>query len=151
MAERAYRYDFGYDANAAVQPKRQVEVQNQPELKVIVNPLAKEIAREREVNKMALKLSALMASLLVIMSVFCYSFVLMNDRQHSLTDVENQLIIHQAKNDELKAELNAMVAGVDIEKYAVEKLGLIKVSAENEVYIKGDTSNKIVFSAKGNK
>ena len=46
MAERAYRYDFGYDANAAVQPKRQVEVQNQPELKVIVNPLAKEIARE---------------------------------------------------------------------------------------------------------
>ena len=97
---------------------------------------------------MALKLSALMASLLVIMSVFCYSFVLMNDKQHSLTDVENQLIIHQAKNDELKAELNAMVAGVDIEKYAVEKLGLIKVSAENEVYIKGDTSNKIVFSAK---
>lgn len=148
MAERAYRYDFGYDANAAVQPKRQVEVQTQPEFKVIVNPLAKEIAREKEVNKMALKLSALMASLLVIMSVFCYSFVLMNDRQHSLTDIENQLVIHQAKNDELKAELNAMVAGVDIEKYAVEKLGLIKVSEENEVYIKGDTANKIVFSAK---
>ena len=147
MAERAYRYDFGYDANAAVQPKREVEVQNQPELKVIINPLAKEIAREREVNIMALKLSALMASLLVIMSVFCYSFVLMNDRQHSLTDMENQLVIHQAKNDELKSELNSMVAGVDIERYAVEKLGLIKVSAENEVYIKGDTANKIVFSA----
>ena len=148
MAERAYRYDFGYDANAAVQPKREVEVQKQPELKVIVNPLAKEIAREREVNKMAFKLSALMVSVLMVMSVFCYSFVLMNDRQHTLTDVESQLVIHQAKNDELKAELNAMVAGVDIERYAVEKLGLIKVSAENEIYIKGDTSNKIVFSAK---
>ena len=147
MAERAYKYDFGYNANAAVQPKKEVKVQQQPELKVIVNPLAKEIAREREVNIMALKLSALMASLFVIMSVFCYSFVLMNDRQHSLTDVENQLVIHQAKNDELKAELNAMVAGVDIERYAVEKLGLIKVSAENEVYLKGDTANKIVFSA----
>ena len=147
MAERAYKYDFGYDANAAVQPKRQVEVKQQPELKVIVNPLAKEIAREREVNKMALKLSVLMASLLVIMSVFCYSFVLMNDRQHTLTDMENELVIHQAKNTELKSELNSMVAGVDIERYAVEKLGLIKVSAENEVYIKGDTANKIVFSA----
>ena len=147
MAERAYKYDFGYDANAAVQPKRQVEVKPQPELKVIVNPLAKEIAREREVNKMALKLSALMASLLVIMSVFCYSFVLMNDRQHTLTDMENELVIHQAKNTELKSELNSMVAGVDIERYAVEKLGLIKVSAENEVYIKGDTANKVVFSA----
>lgn len=147
MAERAYKYDFGYDANAAVQPKRQVEVKQQPELKVIVNPLAKEIAREREVNKMALKLSALMASLLVIMSVFCYSFVLMNDRQHTLTDMENELVIHQAKNTELKSELNSMVAGVDIERYAVEKLGLIKVSAENEVYIKGDTANKVVFSA----
>ena len=147
MAERAYKYDFGYDANAAIQPKREVEVQRQPELKVIVNPLAKEMAREREVNIMALKLSALMASLLVIMSVFCYSFVLMNDKQHSLTDLENQLVIHQAKNDELKAELNSMVAGVDIERYAVEKLGLIKVTSENEVYIKGDTGNKVVFSA----
>ena len=148
MAERAYKYDFGYDANAAVQPKKEVKVQQQPELKVIVNPLAKEIAREREVNIMAFKLSALMVSLLVVMSVFCYSFVLMNDRQHTLTDMENELVIHQAKNTELKSELNSMVAGVDIERYAVEKLGLIKVSAENEVYIKGDTSNKIVFSAK---
>ncbi len=147
MAERAYKYDFGYEANAAVQPKRKAEVQSQPELKVIVNPLAKEIAREREVNKMAFKLSALMVCVLVIMSVFCYSFVLMNDKQHSLTDVKNELVIHQAKNEELKAELNSMVAGVDIEKYAVEKLGLIKVTPENEVYIKGDTANKIVFSA----
>lgn len=148
MAQTAYRYDFGYDANAAVQPKKQPQVQKQPELKVIVNPLAKEIAREKEVNKMALKLSALMASLLVIMSVFCYSFVLMNDAQHSLTDMENQLKIHQAQNQELKAELNALVAGVDIERYAVEKLGLIKVSNENEVYLNNETENKIIFSAK---
>ena len=146
MAEIAYRYDFGYEANAAVQPKKQTEVERQPELKVIVNPLAKEIAREREVNKMAFKVSALMAAVLVVMSVFCYSFVLMNDRQHSLTDMENQLVIHQAKNDELKAELNSMVASVDIERYAIEKLGLIKVSSDNEVYLKGDTANKIVFS-----
>ncbi len=148
MAEYAYKYDFGYDANAAVQPKRKPEVQRQPELKVIVNPLAKEIAREKEVNIMALKLSALMLSLLVIMSVFCYSFVLMNDAQHSLSDMENQLKIHQAQNEELKAELNSLVAGVDIERYAVEKLGLIKVSSENEVYINGETENKTVFSAK---
>lgn len=148
MAQTAYRYDFGYDANAAVQPKKQPQVQKQPELKVIVNPLAKEIAREKEVNKMALKLSALMASLLVVMSFFCYSFVLMNDAQHSLTDMENQLVIHQAQNEELKAELNALVAGVDIERYAVEKLGLIKVASENEVYLNSETENKIIFSAK---
>lgn len=148
MAQTAYRYDFGYDANAAVQPKKQPQVQKQPELKVIVNPLAKEIAREKEVNKMALKLSALMASLLVVMSVFCYSFVLMNDAQHSLTDAENKLKIHQAQNEELKAELNALVAGVDIERYAVEKLGLIKVASENEVYLNNQTENKIIFSAK---
>ena len=147
MAERAYRYDFGYEANAAVQPKKQVQVEAQPQLKVIVNPMAKEIAREREVNKMALKLSALMVSILMVMSVFCYSFVLMNDKQHSLADIENQLVIHQAKNDELKAELNSMVASVDIERYAIEKLGLIKVNSENEIYLKGDTANKIVFSA----
>lgn len=147
MAQTAYRYDFGYDANAAVQPKKQPQVQKQPELKVIVNPLAKQIAREKEVNKMALKLSVLMASLLVVMAVFCYSFVLMNDAQHSLSDIENQYKIHQAQNLELKADLNALVAGVDIERYAVEKLGLVKVSAENEVYLNNETENKIIFSA----
>ena len=148
MAEYAYRYDFGYEANAAVQPKVKPEVQQQPELKVIVNPMAKEIAREKEVNKMALKLSALMVSLLVVLSVFCYSLVLMSDLQHSLADAENELKIHQAQNEELKTELNALVAGVDVERYAVEKLGLIKVSNENEVYINNETGNKIIFSAK---
>ena len=50
-------------------------------------------------------------------------------------------------SEELKAELNALVAGVDVERYAVEKLGLVKVSSENEVYINNETVNKIVFSA----
>jgi ATP/maltotriose-dependent transcriptional regulator MalT len=72
----------------------------------------------------------------------------MNDAQHSLTDAENELKIHQAQNEELKAELNALVAGVDIERYAVEKLGLIKVASENEVYLNNQTENKIIFSAK---
>ena len=147
MAENAYRYDFGYDANAAVKTKREPKIQTQPELKVIVNPLAKEMAREREANIKALKLSVLMVSLLAIMSLFCYSFVLMSDAQHQLTDIESQYVIHEAKNKELKAELNSLVASVDIERYAVEKLGLVKVSSENEIYIKNDTGNKIVFSA----
>lgn len=147
MAENAYRYDFGYDANAAVQPKAKPQVQKQPELKVIVNPLAKEIAREKAVNAKAFKVATLLGALLAVMSLFCYSFVLMNDAQHNLTEIENQYNIHQTKNQELKAELNALVAGVDIERYAVEKLGLVKVRPENEIYSRSETGNKIIFSA----
>ncbi len=147
MAENAYRYDFGYDANAAVQPKAKPQVQKQPELKVIVNPLAKEIAREKAVNAKAFKVATLLGALLAVMSLFCYSFVLMNDAQHNLTYIENQYAIHEAKNQELKTELNALVAGVDIERYAVEKLGLVKVRPENEIYGQSESGNKIVFSA----
>lgn len=147
MAENAYRYDFGYDANAVVQPKVKPQVKKQPELKVIVNPLAKEIAREKAVNIKAFKLTVLLGALLAVMSLFCYSFVLMSDAQHDLTYIENQYGIHETKNNELKAELNSLVAGVDIERYAVEKLGLVKVSPENEIYNRSSTENKVVFSA----
>ena len=147
MAENAYRYDFGYDANAAVQPKAKPQVHKQPELKVIVNPLAKEIAREKAVNIKALKVATLLGALLAVMSLFCYSFVLMNDAQHNLADIEDQYAIYETKNIELKAELNSLVAGVDIEKYAVEKLGLVKVRPENEIYGQSESGNKIIFSA----
>lgn len=147
MAETAYKYDYGYNYNAAIQPEKKQQVKAQPKLEVIVNPLAKQIAREREVNKMALKLSALCAVALVVFSVFCYSFALINDKQHELADFETKLLVHQTKNEELKAELNALVAGVDIDKYAVETLGLVKVSAENEVYLNKNTGNKIIYSA----
>jgi hypothetical protein len=147
MAEKAYRYDFGYDANAAVQPKAKPQVQKQPELKVIVNPLATEIARERAVNAKAFKLAMLLGVILAVMSLFCYSFVLMSDAQHTLTEKENQYLIHETKNKQLKSELNSLVAGVNIERYAVEKLGLVKVRPENEIYGHSESGNKIVFSA----
>ncbi len=148
MAETAYKYDYGYNHNAAVQPQKEQQVKAQPKLEVIVNPLAKEIAREKEVNKLAYKVSAVLAAALVVFSVFCYSCVLISDANHGLADAQNDLVIHQAKNEELRAELNSLVASVDIDKYAVEKLGLIKVSAENEVYLMAQADNKVIYSAK---
>ncbi len=147
MAANAYKYDYGYDRNAALEPKKKEQPRVRPQFEVIVNPLAKQIAREKEVNKLALKISAVFAVALVVFSVFCYSFVLISDKQHELSDFETKLLVHQTKNEELKAELNALVAGVDIDKYAVETLGLVKVSAENEVYLNKDTGNKIIYSA----
>ena len=148
MAETAYKYDFGYDYNAAVQPQKETQTKAQPKLEVIVNPLAKQIAREKEVNKLAIKVSAVIGAALIVFSVFCYSCVLISDARHLLADTESQLLIHQTKTEELRAELNSLVAGVDIDKYAVENLGLIKVSAENEVYLKNHTENKVIYSAK---
>ncbi|MBQ7294877.1 MAG: hypothetical protein IJW86_01660 [Clostridia bacterium] len=148
MAETAYKYDYGYNYNAATQPKKEQQTRPQPQFEVIVNPLAKEIAREKEVNKLAYKVSAVLAAALVVFSVFCYSCVMLSDKKHDLADVKNDLLIHQTKNEELKAELNSLVASVDIDKYAVEKLGLIKVSAENEVYLMSEANNKVIYSAK---
>lgn len=148
MAETAYKYDYGYNFNAATQPKKEQQTKAEPKFEVIVNPLAKEIAREKEVNKLALKVSAVLAAALVVLAVFCYSCVLISDARHSLASTQTDLIVHQAKNEEMKAELNSLVASVDIDKYAVEKLGLIKVSAENEVYLMAQADNKVIYSAK---
>lgn len=147
MAENAYKYDFGYESNAAVKRKKEEQVSSKPQLEVIVNPLAKQIAREKEVNKLAFKLAAVLGVALVVFSAFCYSLVLKSDAKHELTDCQTQLLIHQTKNDELKSKLNSLVASVDIDKYAVEELGLIKVNADNEVYLSENAGNKIIYSA----
>ncbi len=148
MAETAYKYDYGYDFNAATRPKKEQQTKAEPKFGVIVNPLAKEIAREKEINKLAFKVSAILAAALVVLTAFCYSCVLISDARHSLASTQTDLLVHQTKNEELKAELNSLVASVDIEKYAVEKLGLIKVSAENEVYLMAQAENQVIYSAK---
>ena len=147
MAETAYKYDYGYNFNAAVQPKKEERVNSQPKLEVIVNPLADKMAREKATNKLALKISAVFAVALIVFSVFCYSFVEMSKQQHILATKQTDLLVHQTKNQELKIKLNSLVAGVDIDKYAVEELGLIKVSAENEFYLGADAGNRMIYSA----
>lgn len=147
MAETAYKYDFGYENNAAVERKKQPQKAQKPKLEVIVNPLAQQIAREREVNKLAFKTAALLAVAIVVFSVFCYTLVLKADISHKLTECQTNLLVHQTKNQELKTKLNSLVAGVDIDKYAVEELGLVKVQADNEVYLNEEQGNKIIYSA----
>ena len=146
MAESAYKYDYGYSFNAAVKPQQEEKVNKQPKLEVIVNPYADRVARERETSKLAIKISAVFAVALVIFSVFCYSLVEMNKYKHELASKQTDLLVHQTKNQECKIKLNALVAGVDIEKYAVEKLGLIKVSAENEFYLGENEGNRMIYS-----
>ncbi len=148
MAETAYKYDYGYNSNAATKPQREQQTKSAPKLDVYVNPLAKDIAREREVNKLAMKVSAVLAVALVVFSLFCFSCAEINDARHSLEKTKKTLVVHQTHNEELKSELNSLVASVDIDKYAVEKLGLIKVSAENEVYLTEKADNKVIYSAK---
>lgn len=147
MAQNAYKYDYGYNRNAALQPERKVSPEAKPELKVLVNPLAKQIAQEKQATALALKLSVFFAALLILFGAYCYSCVGINDAQHALESAQTDLEIHLAQNIELKTKLNALVAGVDIEKYAVEKLGLIKVTPENEVYLNANAGNKIIYSA----
>lgn len=147
MAQEAYRYDFGYESNAAVKREKEQKVSQKPQLEVIVNPLAQQIAREREVNKLAFKTAALLAVALAVFAVFCYTLVIKSNMSHTLADRETVLVVHQAKNQELKAQLNSLVASVDIDKYAVEELGLVKVNADNEVYLNKDAGNKIIYSA----
>lgn len=147
MAETAYKYDFGYEKNAAVERKKEQHTTAKPQLEVIVNPLARQIAREKEVNKLAFKVAALLAVAIAVFSIFCYTLVLKADVGYELAEKQTNLLVHQTKNQELKAKLNSLVAGVDIDKYAVEELGLVKVEADNEVYFNEEQGNKIIYSA----
>lgn len=146
MAQRAYQYDFGYEHNAVRKPRVEEQPQQSPKLRVIKNPGAVIRAEERAANMVALKVLALIAVNFLLLTAVCYSFVLKNETRNQLTAIENQYDVHKAQYEELNIRLTALAAGVDIDKIATEKLGLVKVTPENEVYLEKEKENKIVFS-----
>jgi multidrug efflux pump subunit AcrA (membrane-fusion protein) len=52
----------------------------------------------------------------------------------------------QAKNRELKVQLNQLVSAENIDRIAVEQLGLVKVTSGNEIYLDTSDGNKVIFS-----
>ena len=51
----------------------------------------------------------------------------------------------QSENKELNARLTALATAENIDKYAVERLGLVKITADKEVYLDAETDNRTIY------
>ena len=67
----------------------------------------------------------------------------------SIADIESDCAVYEEALKELNAKLTALKSVENIDKFAVEKLGLVKVTPENEIYLTSEKGNRVVLSRSG--
>lgn len=144
-AEYAYKYDYGSPAVRDNQALPKKEIQRRPELRKYNSPLAERLAEERAATRKLLKLAALLGAFIVVFAFAVNSFYQKDAAKRLLTETENTYMLCQSENKELHAKLTALASAENIDRYAVEKLGLVKVTADKEVYLTAETGNQTIY------
>ncbi len=143
-AEYAYKYDYGSPAvRRPAQPLPQQE--KRPELKKYNSPMAKRLAEEKAATAKVTKIAAFLGALFIMYSIAVNSFFVRDDAKRQLDNANAVYTLCQSENKELNAKLAALASAEKVEKYAVEKLGLVKITSDKEVYLEAETDNRTIF------
>ncbi len=145
IPERAY-YVYGNELPDNSVPEF-VDVPKKKEKKQferVVNPNAKRlpvIEKEKVIFKYVTAVTLMAA---IILFSVGYSFSQAQSASMTLQETQERYDVIAAQNKELNTKLNALVASADIEKIAVEELGMVKITPENEFYLDVDRGNQII-------
>ncbi len=146
-AEYAYKYDYGYSNAAPAQPLERKEKRRRVEQQRQINKVQQsESAQGKKATLQVMKAAAFLCVVLAMFAVACNSFIAKDKAKKRLDNANAQLVICQAENKELNAKLTALKSVENIDKFAVEKLGLVKVTPENEIYLGSEKGNRVVLS-----
>ncbi len=145
-AEKAYKlYDYAYETAPQIDPVPRKE--EKPELrKAKKTQLEIRTYNEKVTNRKLLKIAAVVFSFLILYAVACDSFVARDTAKQKLETAKDDYVFAVAKNRELKVQLNQLISAENIDRIAVEQLGLVKVTAGNEIYLDTADGNKVIFS-----
>lgn len=146
-AEYAYKYDYGYSNAAPAQPLEREEKRRRAEQQRQINKVQQsEAAQGKKATLQVMKAAAFLCVVLAMFVVACNSFIAKDKAKKRLDSANAQLVICQAENKELNAKLTALKSVENIDKFAVEKLGLVKVTPENEIYLGSEKGNRVILS-----
>lgn len=154
-AQFAYDYDYIFEpigSNAAPnlnpnrRPQEKNEEKNGPELRKLKKrrPSARE--RERASYVVVAKAFVWMSLIIALIGTFCNSLVARNVSRIELQNTQKEFAMYQEETVVLQDKLSKLVSANNIDKIAVEKLGLVKVATANEVYLDTAKENKVIVS-----
>ncbi len=150
-AETAYKYDYAYGYEPAYVPEKAPvtlpEQEKKPELKK-VKKTKKDIAKqnERATNRKMAVIVAVMCVFFAVFALACNSMATRESAKRSLDVIKEEYAFCETQNRELKVKLNKIISAENIDRIAVEKLGLVKVSSGNEIYFDSHTGNQVIYS-----
>ncbi len=144
-----------YERNAArkidTAPKRR-QAEKKPDMKLVKRP-KKSYARTREEMKRAnlhtAKIIAISLVLLVMMSALLYGRMKADELDRQIQSKKNELSVAQSENVRLSMKLDSMISLKNVEDYAQNNLGMVKMESHQIEYIDLSGEDKAVVS--GNK
>lgn len=140
MAQYAYNYNDIYDdyivkAAPKTAPVAE-EKQAQPELRRIGRTKEQVIKENQKKFKIALaKISVIAAAFIAVISMAVMSQAQLNSAKQQLADANAAYQQSLEQNNELKLQLDNMLAGVNIDKIAKENLGLQKIPDKRKIMV----------------
>ncbi|MGN0447785.1 MAG: hypothetical protein ACI4GC_04455 [Acutalibacteraceae bacterium] len=143
MGEAARVYDEVYDyhfSQAAPElpnsPRRSPASQNEPKANLRkVTPTYNNVALNKKRTVKAVIITAYVCVIAALLIMTANSFVKKNNAMEDYAIAKSSCERCQEESNRLKEELDAFMSKVDIDKFATERLGLQKVSPDNEVYM----------------
>lgn len=134
-------------SSAAPEIRRTPE--KKPQLKLVqqTKRTAAQIRQEtNEATKKAVKIFAIAVAILLFMSMAIYSRVQLDEINREISSVENKMELAESDTIRLNNELNAMVSINNVEDFAANKLGMVKVQDYQVVYVDLSTDDQVVVA-----
>lgn len=134
-------------SSAAPEIRRSPE--KKPQLKLVqqTKRTAAQIKQEtNEATLKAVKIFAVAIAILLFMSMAIYSRVQLDEVNRKISSVENKIELAQSDTIRLNNELNAIVSMNNVEDFAANKLGMVKVQEYQVVYVDLSTEDQVVMT-----
>ena len=146
--------EYAYALNQAAQPlqtpyrqpAQQPEFPQKPQLKKVPRPHVDRRALERANNKKIAKVFAMVAFSIVLFGIFCNSFAAKTESRHTLDSINEKLSMQEDAHIVLENDLTKLVSAENIDKIAMQKLGLVKLTNADEDYVELESENRVIVS-----
>lgn len=134
-------------SSAAPEIRRTPE--KKPQLKLVQKTKRTAAQIQQETNattRKAVKILAIAVAILLFMSMAIYSRVQLDEVNRKISSVENKIELAQSDTIRLNNELNALVSINNVEDFAANKLGMVKVQDYQVVYVDLSTEDQVVVA-----
>jgi len=134
-------------SSAAPEIRRTPE--KKPQLKLVEKTKRTAAQIQQEANAASLKavkIFAIAVVILLFMSMAIYSRVQLDEVNREISSVENKMELAESDTIRLNNELNAMVSINNVEDFAANKLGMVKVQDYQVVYVDLSTDDQVVVA-----
>lgn len=143
------RFEPRIVTSSSAAPEIRRTPERKPQLKLVEKTKRTAAQIQQEANAASLKavkIFAIAVAILLFMSMAIFSRVQLDEVNRDISSVENKMKLAESDTIRLNNELNAMVSMNNVEDFAANKLGMVKVQDYQVVYVDLSSDDRVVVA-----